>query len=86
VFLPKATGFYQQRTSRGVPFRGMAVLQGHDVLAFPYLWPCEFARAGLACKFCHCGNYTQHQTTVGVPEDVLFTPQDVAEATGAPAL
>ena len=80
VSLPKATGFYRQRTSRGVPFRGMAVLQGHDVLAFPYLWPCEFAKAGQACKFCHCGNYTQHQTTVGVPEDVVFTPQDVAEA------
>jgi hypothetical protein len=80
VSLPKATAFYRQRTSRGVPFRGLAVLQGHDVLAFPYLWPCEFAKAGHACKFCHCGNYTQRQTTVGVPEDIVFTPQDVAEA------
>ena len=80
VSLPKTTGFYRQRTSRGVPFRGLAVLQGHDVLAFPYLWPCEFAKAGQACKFCHCGNYTQHQTTVGVPENVVFAPQDVAEA------
>ena len=79
VSLPKATAFYQQRTSRGVPFRGLAVLQGHDVLAFPYLWPCEFAKAGQACKFCHCGNYTQHQTAVGVSEDYVFTPQDVAE-------
>jgi len=80
VSFPPHTAFYRQQTSRGVPFRGMAVLQGHDVLAFPYLWPCEFAKAGLACKFCHCGNYTQHQTTVGVPEDLVFTPQDVAEA------
>ena len=80
VSLPKATGFYQRRTSRGVPFRGLAVLQGHDVLAFPYLWPCEFAKAGRACMFCHCGNYTQRQTTIGVPENVVFTPQDVAEA------
>ena len=80
VSLPKATGFYRQRTSRSVPFRGLAVLQGHDVLAFPYLWPCEFAKAGQACKFCHCGNYTQGQTPVGVGEDVAFTPQDVAEA------
>ena len=46
VSLPKTTSFYRQRTSRGVPFRGLAVLQGHDVLAFPYLWPCEFAKAG----------------------------------------
>ena len=80
VTFPPATAFYRQQTSRGVPFRGLAVLQGHDVLSFPYLWPCEFAKAGLACKFCHCGNYTQYQTGVGVPADIDFTPQDVAEA------
>ena len=38
VSLPKATGFYRQRTSRGVPFRGLAVLQGHNELAFPSIW------------------------------------------------
>ena len=80
VSFPKFTSFYRQQTSRGVPFRGMAVLQGHDVLSFPYLWPCEFAKAGMACKFCHCGNYTQYQSGMGIPADISFTPRDVAEA------
>jgi len=79
VSFPPATAFYGQQTSRGVPFLGMAVLQGRDVLAFPYLWPCEFAKAGLACKFCHCGNFTQQQSLSGMHQDFQFTPQDVAE-------
>lgn len=79
VSLPPATEFYRQQTSRGIPFLGMAVLQGRDVLAFPYLWPCEYAKAGLACKFCHCGNFTQQQSLSGTYQDFQFTPQDVAE-------
>lgn len=79
VSLPPRTDFYEQHTSSGVPFRGMAVLQGHDVLSFPYLWPCEFAKARLACKFCHYGNYTQQQSIEGTRQDVVFTPEDVAE-------
>lgn len=82
VSLPPKTDFYSQRTSRGVPFRGMAVLQGHDVLSFPYLWPCEFAKARLACKFCHYGNFTQQQSIEGKSQDVVFTPEDVAEVVG----
>jgi hypothetical protein len=58
----------------------MAVLQGRDVLSFPYLWPCELAKAGLACKFCHPGNYTQQQAVNGALQETVFTPQDVAEA------
>ncbi|NLX99106.1 MAG: hypothetical protein GXY83_23450 [Rhodopirellula sp.] len=80
VSLPSPTAFYRQRTSRGVPFLGMAVLQGQDVLAFPYLWPCELAKAGLACAFCHCGNFTQQQSFSGTPGGFPFTAQDVAEA------
>jgi hypothetical protein len=79
VSLPTPTAFYRQQTSRGVPFRGMAVLQGRDVVAFPYLWPCEFAKAGLACRFCHSGNFTQQQCLSGTYQDFEFTPQDVAE-------
>jgi hypothetical protein len=79
VSLPAKTDFYKQRTSRGVPFHGMAVLQGHDVLSFPYLWPCELAKAGLACKFCHYGNFTQRQSMEGTHQEVVVTPQDVAD-------
>ena len=77
--LPPRTAFYDQTTTRGVPFRGMAVLQGRDVLSFPYLWPCEIAKAGLACKFCHCGNFTQQQVAEGTHRDFIVAPQDVAE-------
>jgi len=79
VSFPPVTAFYRQRTSRGIPFLGMAVLQGRDVLAFPYLWPCEFAKAGLACKFCHCGNFTQQQSLSGTQQDFHFSPEDIAE-------
>lgn len=79
VSLPPKTDFYGQRTSRGIPFRGMAVLQGHDVVSFPYLWPCELAKARLACKFCHYGNFTQQQSVEGTYQEVVFPPQDVAE-------
>lgn len=79
ITLPPASAFYRQTTSRGVPFRGMAVLQGHDVLTFPYLWPCDFAKAGHACRFCHCGSRTQAQWAAGAHEDLIFTPGDVAE-------
>jgi Zn-finger protein len=79
VYLPPASAFYRQTTSRGVGFRGLAVLQGHDALAFPYLWPCEYARAGQACRFCHCGNYTQQQAALGICQGTLARAQDVAE-------
>jgi hypothetical protein len=38
VSFPPQTDFYRQHTSTGRPFLGMAVLQGLDVLSFPYLW------------------------------------------------
>jgi len=79
VYFPPKTGFYEQYTSNGIPFRDMAVLQGLDVLSFPYLWSCEFARAGFACQFCHKGGYTEQLFREGKPESPFPTPQDVAE-------
>ena len=32
------------------------MLQGLDWLTFGYLWPCDFAKMGLPCQYCHCGN------------------------------
>jgi DNA-binding PadR family transcriptional regulator len=79
VRFPRATRFYQQATSRGVPYKGLAILQGHDVLTFPYLWPCEYAAAGQPCRFCHCGNYTQHMAAMGTPLVIGAGASDVAE-------
>lgn len=53
-FLP-GTDFYNQRTSSGMPFKGNAVLQGCDWVAFQCLWPCEYAQAGKACQYCFSG-------------------------------
>lgn len=80
VDFPPAVSFYSQTTARGVPFGHLAVLQGRDMLAFPYLWTCAYARMGQACRFCHCGHYTQSQPAGPAALDFPFTPEDVAEA------
>ena len=81
VSLPKASDFYSRTTAGGVPFRGLAVLEGHDMLAFPYLWACGYAFGDMACKFCHCGIYTQARRDAGDGQwNHSFKPDDVAEA------
>ena len=79
IDFPRKTDFYEQTTSSGMPFKGTAVLQGYDVLSFPYLWPCEYAKAGHACKFCFPGNYTEQLAQEGKLDFPSPTPQDVAE-------
>ena len=58
VNFPAYTGFYEQKTSNGVSFGDLAVIQGLDMLAFAYMWPCEFAKTGHQCGFCHTGSLT----------------------------
>jgi hypothetical protein len=79
VFFPPQTDFYRQHTSAGRPFLGMAVLQGLDVLSFPYLWSCVHARGGQACQFCHCGGFSDQLARSGNPEPSFPTAQDVAD-------
>jgi hypothetical protein len=52
VELPPATAFYEQATTSGRPFGLYGVLEGMGILAFHYLWPCQFARSGEPCAFC----------------------------------
>jgi hypothetical protein len=52
VGLPSLTAFYEQSTSKGRPFSLLGVLEGEGILAFHYLWPCQFARGGEVCAFC----------------------------------
>jgi hypothetical protein len=79
VSFASKTDFYRQYTSAGRPFLGMAVLQGVDVLSFPYLWSCIHARAGQACQFCHCGGFSEQLAQGGNPESPFPTAQDVAD-------
>jgi hypothetical protein len=80
VDFPPATRFYEQQTSNGFPFRMMAVLQGLDVVSFPYLWPCQFAMGGQPCEFCYQGNMTTAMRQAGQPLPPIASPNDVAEA------
>jgi hypothetical protein len=50
------TTFYEQKTSGGIPFGNLAVVQGWDMLSFACLWKCEITQSGNACGFCHTGN------------------------------
>ena len=58
----------------------MAVLQGLDVVSFPYLWPCQFALGGQPCHFCYQGNMTLAMKQAGQPLPPIASPDDVAEA------
>ncbi|MGO9199303.1 MAG: radical SAM protein [Limisphaerales bacterium] len=80
VDFPAATSFYEQRASSGFPFQMMAVLQGLDVVSFPYLWPCQFALGGIPCHFCYQGNMTLAMKQSGQTLPASPSPGDVAEA------
>ena len=80
VEFPPATRFYEQQTGGGFPFRMMAVLQGVDVVSFPYLWPCQFALGDQPCHFCYQGNMTLDMKRAGQPLPPIASPEDVAEA------
>jgi hypothetical protein len=80
VDFPPATRFYEQQTPGGFPFRMMAVLQGVDVVSFPYLWPCQFALGGQPCHFCYQGNMTLDLKRASQPLPPIASPEDVAEA------
>lgn len=79
VDFPPKTRFYEQHTSSGVPFKNIAVLQGLDVLSFPYLWPCEYARSGHPCQFCFQGAFTHYLAQQGVEDLPSPAAEDVAE-------
>jgi hypothetical protein len=80
VDFPPATSFYERSTDKGFPFQLMAVLQGLDVVSFPYLWPCQFALGGQPCDFCYQGNMTLDMKRAGQPLPPIATAEDVAEA------
>jgi len=74
VRLPRASGFYRQNSSSGTPFRGLGVLEGTDVVAFPDLWPCQYPQVNATCKFCHCGQFTELQTKSSAKPSLRFHP------------
>jgi hypothetical protein len=80
VEFPPATRFYGQQTRSGFPYRMMGVLQGLDVVSFPYLWPCQFALGGQPCHFCYQGNMTLAMKQAVQPPPPIASPEDVAEA------
>lgn len=79
VAFPKKTDFYTRKTSHGIPFGDLAILQGEDMLAFSYLWPCELAKSGNECRFCHCGNFTSQMVRNHLWKDFEFPVEDIVE-------
>ena len=65
VDFPPKSEFYEQPTSTDRQFKEIAVLQGLDVLSFPYLWNCEYAQNGYSCKFCFPRSYTEQLANNG---------------------
>jgi hypothetical protein len=57
ISFPEKTSFYEQKTSGGIPFGNLAVIQGLDMLSFACLWRCEITTSGNACGFCHTGQF-----------------------------
>ena len=52
VSFPPPTDYYRQCTSKGRPFGSYAVLEGAGLMAFFYMWPCEYIRTKETCEFC----------------------------------
>ena len=65
------TPFYEQKSSGGIPFDNLAVLQGWDILTVPCLWRCEFAQSGEACDFCHTGHYAYPDHSIAEMMEVI---------------
>jgi hypothetical protein len=79
VSFPPKTAFYDQETCNGFSFGHIAVLQGLDVLSFPYLWVCEYAKAGYPCQFCFPGAFTHKLVNDGNLDPQFPDARDVAE-------
>lgn len=79
VEIPERTRFYSQKTSHGIPFGDLAVIQGAKMLSFAYLWPCELAKSGNECRFCHAGNATARMVHSKSRIDFTFPPEDIVE-------
>jgi hypothetical protein len=74
VTFPPATDYYQQATSSGIPYGMFAVLEGEGVLAFFYMWPCEYVKTNETCTFCF--QVRAEQLGVILPSP---SPEEVAE-------
>lgn len=79
VGFPKATDFYDRKTSSGLPFAGNAVLQGTQWVSFQCLWSCDFACAGEPCQYCYSGGVFEAAARKHKPLPRFPSPEDAAE-------
>jgi len=77
-FAPKPD-FYSHKTSAGNLYGQLAIIQGWDILSFPYLWPCGIAVGGHPCRFCHCGNATLQAVGAKQWNGFEYRPEEIAE-------
>lgn len=74
VSFPRPSGYYEQQTAAGIPYGSYAVLEGEALLAFFYLWSCEYIKTGETCAFCF-----QVMAEMAGFQLPSATPEEVAE-------
>ena len=74
ISFPSPSEYQNQQTGRGLPYGSIAVLEGNGLLAFFYLWSCEYIKTGETCKFCF-----QVMAEMAGFELPSATPEEVAE-------
>ena len=79
IDFPPAVDFYERSTASGVSFEDVMSIQGVDFGTFAYLWPCEYAKAGKVCQYCHSGNETGRAVERGEKLPGCFPVADSAE-------
>jgi hypothetical protein len=77
VSFPPPTEYYSRQTSGGHPFGSIAVLEGNGLLAFFYLWRCEYIHTKETCAFCF--QVMADMAGFSLPSP---TPGEVAEIVG----
>jgi hypothetical protein len=81
IAFPERTSFYDQKTSGGIPFGSLAVIQGWDMLAFSCMWRCEITQSGNACGFCHTGNFASPEHSLSeMAEAVRYAVEESPKA------
>ncbi len=84
VSFPRVNNFYERTTSSGLPFRGNVSLLGNDsYVVFGYEWPCDYAKAGFPCHYCHSGHETAAQAKHGECVKEPISAVDMAEMVNA---
>ena len=75
------TSYHEQKTSGGIPYHYIAVIQGWDALTFACMWRCEITQSGDACAFCHTGSYAPPEHSLSDMMDIIRYAMQISPGT-----